>query len=392
MNIGQALKMAMKSIGGNKGRSFLTMLGIIIGTAAVITLVTIIQGFQRQVADEFARMGTNQVSIYNWSGKNITNDLQNFAMTLDSEDFDGFTPNYQTRKTIRYKDKSCEPQVYMVSHQYSHCMDYTLALGRDLSYMDAQLLNRVCILGAKVKYDLFNYINPVGQTITINGTDFTVVGVYEAKEDVTLEYNWYDNMVVIPYSLVQRVERSQNIYISEYTVKAKDSAATNRLVTELDDFMKRRVGEGQYHVYSANNYMEENNQVLAIFGLVLTGIAAISLLVGGIGIMNIMLVTVTERTREIGIRKAIGAKRQSIIVQFLIEASVLSAFGGVLGILVGSFFALLGGKAILNLIAYPTPGTILVAFGVSILFGIVFGVYPAAKASKLQPVDALRSE
>lgn len=394
MNLRQAFKMGFQSILGKKGRSFLTMLGIIIGSAAVIVLVSIVQGQQRTMMEQFEKMGTNKINIYDysWGQTDISQDLYDFCLTLDPELMVGFTPNYNTWTQLRYKDKVSDINVYMGSEMFSLCASYELSSGRDISYMDVQKYNKVCVIGAKVQNDLFNYENPIGKKILVNGEEFTVIGTYASK-GMNQMYggDWYDNFIVVPYTLTTRIIKS-NYKMSNYIVKASSASATEELIKQIDQWMMARVGQYNYHVYSENTYMEWQNESFKQTGLLLGGIAGISLIVGGIGIMNIMLVTVTERTREIGIRKAIGAPRRSIITQFLIEASTLSATGGIFGILLGAGLTVIFGKLYFNAIYTPTPLIVFIAFFVSIAFGIGFGVYPAIRASRLQPVEALRVE
>ncbi len=200
-----------------------------------------------------------------------------------------------------------------------------------------------------------------------------------------------DNIIVLPYTMNRILNKSTDM--SEFTVKAKDAASTTEAITRLTGFLKSLLGEnGGYSVYSMNQWMEQDNSYLKVISLVLGGIAGISLLVGGIGIMNIMLVTVTERTREIGIRKAIGAPRRSIIAQFLIEAAAICLMGGTIGILIGFVGTLILGKLLLQLIIFPSATITIGAFVFSVVLGIIFGLYPAIKASGLQPVVALRAE
>jgi putative ABC transport system permease protein len=322
----------------------------------------------------------------------ISQDLYDYCLTLDPELMVGFTPNYNTWTQVRYKSKVSDVNICMGSEMYSLCASFELSAGRDISYMDVQKYNKVCVIGSKVQSDFFNYENPVGKKIMINGEEYTVIGTYESK-GMSQNYggDYVDNIIVVPYTLATRVQKS-NYKMSNYIVKASSASATTELIKQLDQWMMAKVGQYNYYVYSENTYMEWQTADFMQTGLLLGGIAGISLIVGGIGIMNIMLVTVTERTREIGIRKAIGAPRRSIITQFLIEASVLSAMGGVIGILLGGGLTLIFGKLYFDSIYTPTPLIVFLAFMVSVAFGIGFGVYPAIRASKLQPVEALRNE
>ena len=392
MKISQAFKMSFKSIVKNKVRSFLTMLGIIIGVAAVIILVSLVQGLQQQTQEYYEKQGTNKidVSASNWNGKDVTNELYDYCLSLDDLVI-GVTPNQQYWGTVKFRSKSTQSAtIYFGSDQYSVCNNFQLAEGRDLSYMDIQNRNRVCVIGSFVKETLFNYVDPVGKNIYINGERFTVAGVY-AEKDGSTEYSM-DCMIVVPYTQNRLLMKQTTM--TEFTVKAKDSASTDEAVARLNLFLGTIIdpNSGYFWVYSQNNSMEQNNQYTTMLSLVLGGIAGIALLVGGIGIMNIMLVTVTERTREIGIRKAVGAERGAIIIQFLIESGVISAVGGLFGILFGTLVTLVLGKVLMDIIIFPTTFISVGAFLFSVCLGIGFGMYPAVKASGLQPVVALRAE
>ena len=399
MNLKQAFKMAFKSISSKKMRSFLTMLGIIIGVAAVIILVSVVQGSNKRLKEYYESMGTNQIQVqaYSWN-KPVSDILYDYCLSLDDLVV-GVTPSVTSywNTTVRYGTKTLTsddwetmPRLTLGSDQYSLCNNYQIARGRDLSYLDVKKYSQVCVLGAQVAKNLFNYADPINQEITVNGNPFTVIGVYEAKAtdmDVSV-----DNVILAPYTLNDMLNNGQQI--DQYIVKAKDAESTKLAITKLRSFLKGIIDTnyGWSDVYSPNTWQEQNNQQNVMMSMVLCGIAGISLLVGGIGIMNIMLVTVTERTREIGIRKAIGAERKSIIAQFLIEAAVICGMGGILGILIGALGTLIAGKFILQMILLPSTTITIGAFAFSVVLGILFGMYPAIKASGLQPVVALRAE
>ena len=380
-------------------RSFLTMLGIIIGVAAVIILVSVVQGSNKRLKEYYESMGTNQIQVqaYSWN-KPVSDILYDYCLSLDDLVV-GVTPSVTSywNTTVRYGTKTLTsddwetmPRLTLGSDQYSLCNNYQIARGRDLSYLDVKKYSQVCVLGAQVAKNLFNYADPINQEITVNGNPFTVIGVYEAKAtdmDVSV-----DNVILAPYTLNDMLNNGQQI--DQYIVKAKDAESTKLAITKLRSFLKGIIDTnyGWSDVYSPNTWQEQNNQQNVMMSMVLGGIAGISLLVGGIGIMNIMLVTVTERTREIGIRKAIGAERKSIIAQFLIEAAVICGMGGILGILIGALGTLIAGKFILQMILLPSTTITIGAFAFSVVLGILFGMYPAIKASGLQPVVALRAE
>ena len=268
-----------------------------------------------------------------------------------------------------------------------------------MSFLDIEKTNPVCVLGSGAKQALFDFTDPVGETITLNGQPFLVVGYYESMD---IEY-WpeLDNVIVIPYTFNRTM--NNNNTISSYVVKAKSASATIEAMTKLDAYLaglfpKNEQGwseKGDYYVQSNNSSAQELENQNLMQSLVLGAIAGISLLVGGIGIMNIMLVSVTERTREIGIRKALGAKEGAIMRQFVIEAATTSALGGVLGILLGFGLSSVATVVITNLMeakltVSPSLGAVLLAFGVSTGIGIIFGYLPAKKAARLNPIEALR--
>ncbi|MBQ6985909.1 MAG: FtsX-like permease family protein, partial [Oscillibacter sp.] len=252
--------------------------------------------------------------------------------------------------------------------------------------------NQVCTVGADAAKLFFGSANPVGKNLMVNGTAYRVVGVYASRltDSASSGYNSnLDNIIVFPYT-AQRMLGGEKP--SEFVVKLRDSDKIKEVKARVNGFLKGVVPNENFYVYSNDQWQQYEEQALGMIGGVLAGIAAISLLVGGIGIMNIMLVTVTERTREIGIRRAIGAQRASIVAQFLIEAAMLCGFGGLVGIAVGTGGSLILGRLMFQMTIYPSLPVTLGAFSLSVAIGVLFGSYPAAKASRLQPVEALRAE
>ena len=409
--------MAFRSILGNKGRSFLTMLGIIIGIASVMTIVSTVNGMNQESMKQFEAMGTNKISVSAsvYSGTDVFDDLYDYCSSLGSDLVLGITPNAilgdinvvygsKSSKSMQKNEENMwndggepdpntalPPTAYLGSDQYAVCNNFTLSRGRDISNIDIDNYNQVCVMGARAAQNFFNYADPVGQTVQVNGYPFTVVGVYEAKDPGSL---WsMDNIIVFPYTA--RRQLNPNLTMSEFVVKASSGEATVEVISRLSGFLAGLTNNGQNgwgYAYSENQWQESQNEYLAMISLVLGGIAAISLLVGGIGIMNIMLVTVTERTREIGIRRAIGAERGAIVTQFLIEAAMLCGMGGILGIGVGTLGTRLAGKLLMQIDIWPSLGITAAAFALSVVLGILFGIYPAAKASRHQPVEALRAQ
>lgn len=407
MSFRQAFKMAVKSIVGKKMRSFLTMLGIIIGVAAVVIMVSIIQGQNQMWMEYMQSQGTNRLDVeastWGYNSKDISGELSDYCMSL-GDLVVGVTPNARASQemNVKYGTKSFSSynwdnwedmfEVYLGSDQYGRCNNYTIASGRELSHLEVEKATNVCVLGGRMARRLFDYVEPVGKTITINGTPFQVVGVYEEKSTENIDRPDWDNIVVIPYTLNRTMNRNQSI--SSYTIKAVDAAATTRASTLIQGFLKGLIPEenGYFYVNNSNEGIDNANEANLMQSLVVGCIAGVSLLVGGIGIMNIMLVTVTERTREIGIKKSIGAPRREIVGQFLLEAGILSSLGGLMGIGLGFGLSLILGKAMYGLILLPGVGISLGAFAFSLMIGVVFGIYPAVKASNLQPVDALRAD
>ena len=386
MNLKQSFRMAFKSIRSNRVRSLLTMLGIIIGVAAVIIMVSVVRGSNQQLRAYYERLGNNRITVsaQQWGGRDISQTLYDYCLSLGPLVL-GVTPDATTEGPIIYRDKNTEdmengsPTIKLGSAQFSLCNNFQIEKGRDLCQMDVQSGQQVVVLGERAARYLFNYQNPVGKTVLLHGHPFEVVGVYRAK-DPDSEYSM-DNMAVVPYTLNRLLNRQSTL--DAFTVRAASSAATAEVSSRVSGFLKGQIDteRGYFSVYSENQDAKASDDQNRI-----------SLLVGGIGIMNIMLVTVTERTREIGIRKAIGARRKSILAQFLIEASVVCGIGGLLGIALGVAGTLIAGQLILRAVILPDLPMSAGAFLFSVAMGVGFGMYPAAKASKLQPVVALRAD
>ena len=426
--------MAAKSISANKGRSALTMLGVIIGLAAVIILVSYAQGQNMAMRAYYDSLGTNTINVtaYSYRGNvDVASALYDYCLKLDDLVV-GVSPTgyLYSDPTIKFGSKTISrqwqsmgggammstgeyPNLILGNDKYGLCNDYVIAKGRDLSYLDVEKESKVCVLGSAVAEELFGFADPVDKTITVNGTPFRVVGVYESKSgkvDVgTSEENQWiqdsinrqDYIILFPSTMTRIFNNNQPI--EQYIIKAKDAAALKEVTTLVNGFLAGFISQddGYYYIDNPTSYQNEQAEADKLQQRFLGGIAAISLLVGGIGIMNIMLVSVTERTREIGIRKSLGAKRRDIRSQFVIEAGTTSAIGGLLGIALGCLLAMgvgsligamltsqMGGGATFS--ATPTLGAVAISFGVSVGIGVLFGYLPANKAAKLNPIDALR--
>ncbi len=388
--------MAFESIRDKKIRSFLTMLGIIIGVGAVLILVSVVQGYNADLTAYYEKQGVNKVNVtlMNFDRTNTTDQSGEF-MDWVGESLDGYitgvSPSYSTSGTLKYYNNSnTSAVVYFGNEQWSACNNFVLNKGRDLLEMDIAGRNRVCVVGSYVAESLFGYRDAVGETIMYNGVPLTVVGVFYAKDGSAEES--MDDMIVLPYTLNRQLLHMDTV--TQFTIKVNSSANMTLVINATEDWMTQNVNTntGTYTVENGNDAMEAAEDETASLQVVLGGVAAIALLVGGIGIMNIMLVTVTERTREIGIKKAIGAQRGVIVSQFLVESTVLSGIGGVIGILIGYSGSLILGKLIYDMILLPNSWMTAAAFLFSLAIGVGFGMYPAVKASGLQPVDALRAD
>lgn len=389
------LRMALDSIREKKGRSFLTMLGII-GVMAVLVLVALVTGYNSDVTAYYEKLGVNKVTVHlTWydssRAPDMLSQIYDYANDSLSDLTEGVTPDLSTKLPLQYNGTTVDSAtIYFGSDQFSACCNYTLDEGRDILTQDIENRSRVCVLGSYVADALFQYSDPIGKTVTIGGYPFLVVGTYYQKDGG--EESSMDNAVVIPCSASRQLLKSDRF--DSIIVKVRTSNDMDTVMSKLDVWLGETVDSavGEYELEDGNAAMTESNDEMTSLSVVLGGIASIALLVGGIGIMNIMLVTVTERTREIGIRKAIGAERKSIITQFLIEAAVICGIGGMIGIAVGYIGTMIFGKLLLDEVLMPTPFITIGAFFFSAVLGIIFGMYPAIKASGLQPVVALRAD
>jgi len=391
----ESFSLALKSIWGNKMRSFLTMLGIIIGVAAVITLVSLVNGYMGYMTDSFTSMGTNQITVNlrNMSTRFVTEDDMYDFYDEHDDLFIQMTPSVQVSGSVKIgSEQLSATSVTGISEEYADMKGYKMEAGRFISYSDIEARQKVAVIGY---YDACEYFgspdNAIGQKIKINGYAFTVIGVVQRQDEDELEEGGSDDFVLIPYSVALKMSRSS--IPSNYTFATKDTSVSTEAVELLEAYLEEVYkNDDLYTVTAMSELLDSLNEMIAMMSLLLGGIAGISLLVAGVGVMNIMLVAVTERTREIGIRKALGARRSAIMQQFVIEAALTSVLGGLVGIFIGSAISMALGPMLLQVDTPPTLGAILISFGVSVAIGLIFGYMPANRAAKLNPIDALRSE
>lgn len=393
MNVKQSFKLALKSILGSKFRSFLTMLGIIIGVAAVIVLVSIVDGFSKDMASSFESLGTNLLSVTlmgrGGNNKISPEDVMEWA-SENSDVISYVSPTVTVSATIKNGSENLTTTVYGTSEYYDKIKNYGVESGRFIEYIDIEKRQKVCVIGKYIANELFPTTSPIGNTIKINGDKYTVIGVLEEKQEAKQEAKQgsSDDIIMMPYTTASRLSRMARI--SNYSFSSIDKDNVDEAKARIEAYLMPIYGSDDYYtVYNQADSLEQINELSSKLTLVLVGIAGISLLVGGIGIMNIMLVSVTERTKEIGIRKSLGGKRRDILLQFVIEAATTSALGGVIGIIFGCGVAYLAGK-MFDLTVVISVMAVAIAFSVSVGIGIIFGYFPAAKASKLNPIDALR--
>jgi len=400
----EALVIAIRSLSANKLRSSLTMLGVIIGVGAVITLMSVGRGAQAEITSRFEEMGTNLLTIIGARGipNSLTmGDAEALANSNLVPSVAKVAPQSQDSREVIAGSESITTTINGVTPDYQQVRNYTVASGLFISDKNMTERDMVAVLGSNAAEDLFGSGNPVGRVVKIEGRLFTVVGVLEAKGGAFMGRG-IDDMLMMPITTFQsrlfpRRTATGEAMVQTINVQVASPELTDKAIQEIKAVLRERhrllaSDEDDFIISSQEEIISTVSEVTGIFTIVLGAIASISLLVSSIGIMNIMLVSVTERTREIGIRKAVGAKRRDILIQFMSEATMLSLTGGGIGIVGGWFLSSLisrldiGGQTLQTLVS---PDIIILAVSVSIIIGLASGIYPAMRAARLNPIDAL---
>ena len=386
----QSIKMALSSILSNKMRSFLTVLGVIIGVVAVVVLSSLGEGAMDSVTGQIEDLGANLMQVTVKTDRYTGIDLDNLASLADGETISAVSPVLSQSVTAKSTLDTYDCTLEGVGASYFYIRQLEVEQGVTVGELDNDLRLPVCVIGVKVADRLFGTRDVLGQSVSVRGYDLRIVGVLEEQGSSMIISD--DEKIIIPFTLAQRMFGSTSI--TSFYASGASEDVMDQAEQRLRRFVSARVSDpdDDFSLTSQSAVLDMMDEVTATLTTLITGIAGIALLVGGIGIMNIMLVSVTERTREIGIRKAIGAPRSAILMQFLIEAIVLSVAGALIGLAVSTalLLALRGPMGIPTLAVSPGSATLALTFAVCI--GVLFGIYPANKASKLNPIEALRHE
>lgn len=386
----ESIKMSWKNIVGNKMRSFLTVLGVMIGVASIIALISIVQGVTENITSQVMDMGANKVSVQAIGTplkRGLTINELDDIRNLDN--IKGVSPSLNGTSAVVHDDVTIEDVVIYGRDDvhFANTQDL-LKAGRGINILDVESKNKVVLLGSNLVKEFFPNENPIDQEIIVNGMTFTVIGILEESAGFTAGST--DDAIMMPYTTVMSLVGVG--YINSLDVYLVDEELSDDTTTEIEGILNTAFNDNEdgYNISNMQNILDTVKEMTGTMSLMLIGIAGISLVVGGIGIMNMMLVTVTERTSEIGLRKALGAQPKTIQLQFLLEALFLALFGGILGLVLGIVIAMIG-SALIGIPLILSASSVVLAIGFSAIIGVVFGYSPARKASQLNPIDALRS-
>ena len=389
-----SFKMALRSISTNKLRAMLTMLGIIIGVAALVVLVSLVSGATTSVTDAVSSIGSDLLTVTISDDKGLPVHLDDLdSWVTEMESVGGMAPSASASVTGKYGADSASFTLYGTTPSYYRIEGLQLALGRFLNRADVENSTRVCVINNAAASNLIGFTDCIDQELSFNGMKYTVIGVLSEEENLLSSMYSGRMIAYIPYTSLQRLSSTQTDDITTFVVSSSDGTPMEQTEEAIREKLNERFEEDEdaYSVTSMNVMESAMSSITSILSILLGGIAGISLVVGGIGIMNIMLVTVTERTREIGIRKAIGASRGTILMQFLMEAVVLCMLGCAIGIFLSWSILRIAAVVVSSLsIRFTLNGTVVViAVVFCFLIGVIFGLYPANKAAKMKPIDAL---
>ncbi|WP_429676856.1 ABC transporter permease [Bacillus mexicanus] len=388
MNSITAFKMAFKNLAAHKLRSFLTMLGIIIGISSVITLISIAQNSTKAITDQVKELGSNLITV-SINGRGNTTSID-YREALEWEKKPGIgkvSPVLSGEVEAKFNSHKENMSIEGITPNYEKVQNFRIKTGRYVLPLDVRTRQKVVLLGTEAAKTLFKNENPIGEVVKINGMPFTVVGLLENKSDSLM--GSYNEKILMPISTAEKLLLTSGV--KTISVQADSSENVKLAMASIKRVLNDKFNNDKdsYSILNQQELLETMNIVTQTMSFLLAGISGISLLVGGIGIMNIMLVSVTERTREIGIRKAIGAKRKDILILFLIESVFLTTIGGIIGIILGVAGSY-GLSSLMEIESYVSPTVIVSAFLFSMFIGVVFGIFPANRAAKLRPIDALR--
>ena len=390
-----SLKMALRSIGSSKMRSLLTMLGIIIGVMALVVLVSLVNGATNSVTDAVSSLGSSMITVTVSDDKGKPVLPETLEQWMAEEPELGDLAPYQTASVVgKYGSEYASTTLYGTTPAYYDIQGMQLSMGRWLKNADIDNHSNVCVINEAAAEDLIGYLDCVGQTLILNDVEFTVVGVLKENEDSLTSVLTSDSkMAYIPWSTLIRLTDTAVDEVTTFYVNAPEGGTLETVADRLDTMLMERFDEDEdaFHISTSDMLEEAMDSITDVLSVLLGGIAAISLVVGGIGIMNIMMVTVTERTREIGIRKAIGASRGTILTQFLMEAVVLCMMGCGLGIFLSWAILQVVSTVVAStgIVFLLDGGVVLTAVVFCFIIGLIFGLYPANKAAKMKPIDAL---